>query len=344
MSKLQRPNRARQLKPSKVGVAEWQRDFWLTLLEHELAGKRGQPNLSRLQGFEKAAVTRFAVTTPELWHSFDSYNKEKPYHEQVRPFGFMLSFQLKENSAELMDDIGPRRKQTRRQSSMIHVLAPFDRDPAKAARKAFDRDTGKAVTPTQLKSYARALRHYYSHPESKFLNGDHAERGPTQPRNVVALSIRHIGKEANRLGEQMTLGADPEAQEDYGSLAQARSERLRLIRQAVSTFGSNTVASAAGVSRQHLFAITVKGTTTTDHTLERIELAIARINAVKVFERAEAEQIRQRVRLAIETVGVRAFADLANLSAAHVSRIMSGRRQITSACAFKLREALLQRT
>ena len=44
-------------------------------------------------GFDAPAVTQYTATTPDLLRSFRKYNAGKPYHRQVRPFGFMLMFQ-----------------------------------------------------------------------------------------------------------------------------------------------------------------------------------------------------------------------------------------------------------
>src|ERR1700730_15391839 len=90
--------RATQLAPETLGVSKWQRDFWLALIEHAQSGKGGPPDFSGLDGFNNAALIRHAVTTPELQHGFDRYNAGKPYHRQVRPFGFMVMFQQEEST------------------------------------------------------------------------------------------------------------------------------------------------------------------------------------------------------------------------------------------------------
>ena len=54
----------------------------------------------------------------------------------------------------------------------------------------------------RIKSYRSALSNYHLHTESKFLNGDSYNRGPTRRRHVTVQAIRYIGKEANHLEEQ----------------------------------------------------------------------------------------------------------------------------------------------
>ena len=67
--------------------------------------------------------------------------------------------------------------------------------------KVFDRVTGDAVDPTQLKTYAEVLAQYHLSPESKFENGQFLDRGRTERRHIVATEFVLIGKEANQVGE-----------------------------------------------------------------------------------------------------------------------------------------------
>ncbi len=228
----------------------------------------------------ESAVIRYAVTTTDLWHGFDRYNAGKPYHCQVRPFGSMVMFQQKESV-----DTGERTRRGKRlptnAPTMLRVIAPFNRNPAVAARHAFDRDTGVVIPARQLKSYASALRHYHNHPEAKFLNGERADRGPTTRRHVIARSIRHIGKEANRLDEQQSIGIDPTAQAEFGSVSESRIKRLNSIRVAADTFGPSRVAREAGISLRYLFQILNTETAATEAVLSR---SIKQLRLLKLLE------------------------------------------------------------
>jgi hypothetical protein len=84
---------------------------------------------------------------------------------------------------------------------MLAPIAPYDRDPARALTKVFDRVTGKAVRPDQLKSYAKTLEQYHLSSENKFENGNFRNRGRTERRHVLATGFAWIGKEANQVGE-----------------------------------------------------------------------------------------------------------------------------------------------
>lgn len=331
-------NRARQRPPRELGVTPWQRDFWLLLIEHALRGQLGQPDLSRLPGFAKPAVTRFAATTPDLLRSFQAYNRDKPYHRQVRPFGFMLMFQLDEDE---LDAIQPHGLRTARPAStMLRIIAPFDRNPAKAAKNAFDRDTGRPVPVRQLKRYARALQSYYSHPEAKFLNGGHAERGSTRRRHVVARSIRHIGKEANKLDTQLATGVDPSAQAEFGTGRDDRTARMATVKRAAERFGPSALARETGISRQHLSALlTGKGRVTTV-MLESLERATLSLEAQSTRRSNESYKILEAARRVIAKVGLRTFAALTGIDAGHLSRVMAETRPATPVIISKMQSAI----
>ena len=85
--------------------------------------------------------------------------------------------------------------------SGIKPIAPYHRDPAKAAAHAFCRETGERVCPTQLRTYALALAEFHISSESKFENGQPLDRGPTKRRHVQVNEYVLIGKEANKVGE-----------------------------------------------------------------------------------------------------------------------------------------------
>jgi len=331
-------NRARQRPPRELGVTPWQRDFWLLLIEHAQRGQLGQPDLSRLPGFAKPAVTRFAATTPDLLRSFQAYNRDKPYHRQVRPFGFMLMFQLDEDE---LDAIQPRGLRTARTAStMLRIIAPFDRNPAKAAKNAFDRDTGRPVPVRQMKRYARALQSYYSHPEAKFLNGGHADRGPTRRRHVVARSIRHIGKEANKLDTQLATGVDPSAQAEFGTGRDDRAARMAAVKSVAERFGPTALARDTGISRQHLSVILNGTERTTASTLERLERAAISLQVQSAERVSESDEILEAARHVIATLGLRKFAVLAGIDAGHLSRTIAGTRPATSSVIFKMQSAI----
>ena len=314
MRRLKRLGRARQLPANELGVSAWQRDFWVLMVEHAQSGRLGPPVISQLNGFANPAVTRYAVTTPELWHSFDRYNAGKPYHRQVRPFGFMVMFLVDENSLE--------------PSTMRRVIAPFNRNPAAAARQAFDRDSGRPVPSRQLKSYISALRTYHNHPESKFLNGERGDRGPTRRRHIIAHSIVHIGKEANKLDIQSAAGVDPNAQVEFCAVSEGRAGRLKVIRAALKKFGPSHVARQTGLSRQYLSKLAGGGAAMAEAALSKIEQAIAAVEVVEAKRQGEVDKSLAWLRTECERIGLRAVAANLGVDAGHLSRIVTERRPL----------------
>ncbi len=210
---------------------------------------------------------------------------------------------------------------------MLRVIAPFNRDPAIAARHAFDRDTGKPVSCKRLKTYARALRHYHDHPEAKFLNGERGDRGPTTRRHIIVRSIRHIGKEANRLDSQLATGTDPNAQVEFGAGTNGRSERFIRIRDAVRGLGAGAVSNASSVSRQYLHQIMCGTVRLSENAFAQIEQGIAAAKTVADGYAAETQQALEWLRSNDRQISLRVLAKELRVSAGYLSRVISGARQ-----------------
>ena len=125
----------------------------------------------------------------------------------MKPFNFLNAYharpQFELSDAEQWAE--PKRGRPRKQSD-LKPIAPFNRNIREAAKGAFDRETGKPVSATELKTYAEALAQYHFRPEAKFLNGDFCDRGRTERRHIIATQIVHIGKEANKWEERYFLG------------------------------------------------------------------------------------------------------------------------------------------
>jgi len=304
---------ARQLSPRKLGLLKWQRDFWLVLLDHVLADKLGPPDLMQNDSFENPAVIRYAVTTPDLLHSFRRYNDGKPYPKQVRPFGFMVMFQQVEKTDH---------------SNVMRVIAPFNRNPSKAARKAFDRDTGAAVSVKQLKTYTVALRTYHNHPEAKFRNGERGDRGPTTRRHIIARSMVHIGKEANKLDIQTASGVDPNAQVEFCAISESRVGRCKAIRTALKKLGPSRLARETDLSRQYLSKLAGGSVATTEASLAKIEQAIATLDVMNARKQIERETILAWLRAECERISMRQVAQNLGVDAGVLSRVLAGLRHI----------------
>src|SRR3954447_10827014 len=86
--------------------------------------------------------------------------QRKPYAEQVKPFGFLLSLFAKDDAETeriLTEDSQPRSICLAKPKP----IAPFESELDRALLDACDRDTGLPVPEDMLKSYAEVLEGYH---------------------------------------------------------------------------------------------------------------------------------------------------------------------------------------
>ena len=235
-----------------IGVGRWQYDLWHEIIRGALDGRPDEVGLSYHEGLNRAAASRYGATTPALLKWFKTFNHERAYADQVKPFNFLNSFQARlQLGLSDADQLAISKRGRPRKQSAVRPVAPFDRDMRKAAQFAFDRETGNAVRANTLATYAEALAQYHLRPEAKFLNGDFFDRGRTERRHVVALQILHIGKEANKWEEQYFLGPDDEAEIEYGLCQTADAPDLSL-RELCRELGEREAARKLEISRTAL--------------------------------------------------------------------------------------------
>jgi hypothetical protein len=265
----------------EIGVERWQHDIWYRYIKAALDGHPDQPHIANLPNFDKPAASRYASTTPHLLKWFEVYNKGKDYPARVRPFNFLLAFQLKGALTEEWDPadepVGSKKRSQR--SDLPRPIAPFDRDPARAAKHCFDRLTGVPVPVDRLKTYAEALAQYHLHPEAKFLNADYLESGATQRRRVHITGVRYIGKEANRWEEQFYLGYDPETQIEYGMGEEGIAAVRARVCEAARAYGQRRLAEAAGVPRERVRLFMAGKANLRPKTVARLLSAISALSA-----------------------------------------------------------------
>ncbi|MHA6288663.1 hypothetical protein [Maricaulis sp. CAU 1757] len=195
----------------EIGVSRWQYDLWHNIITAALAGHPERVSLDYHPALQAPAASRFGATSPDLLKWMDHFNEGKPYCDQVRPFGFMVSFTGKPvTSLDMPEDLGadPNKRGRPKKRNTPKPIAPFERDPALAASRAIDRTSGEPVPVERIKTHAEALARYHLSPEWKFETANYFDQGETRRRHVVANSVELIGKEANKVGE---LGerADP---------------------------------------------------------------------------------------------------------------------------------------
>jgi len=308
-----------------IGVKPWQYCLWVCILRAVMAGHPDRPDFSVLPNFDRPAVTQYSATTPHLLDGFDSYNRDKPYAQQIRPFGFMLMLQPDPladwESWRVANGLDPGNGEP------PCVIAPYDRDTAKAAARAFDRDSGKSVRVSMLRTYAQVLAQYHLRPELKFLNADYRDRGKTQRRHVKVESIINIGKEANRWEEQSYVGMyEPELESEYGVAPEDRSRALEIARAAADEFGQRALAKAAGISLQHLSSVLTGKSKPSARTLANLARATEMLRRASVDAEARSAALLERAKLISEEIGLQKFARRVKIDPRNLSTVLRGKR------------------
>jgi len=188
----------------QLGVNRWQYDLWYHIIRAALEGNPNHVPLDYHRALAQPAASRYGATSPDLLAWMRHYNRDQPYSAQVKPFGFMTSLTaLPPSQRPMSEDVeaDPNKRGRPKKQSNPKPIAPFEREPDKAAAQAFDRETGELVSVEVLQTYEDALVRYHLSPESKFENADYFDRGETVRRHVMANSVELIGKEANGVGE-----------------------------------------------------------------------------------------------------------------------------------------------
>ena len=189
----------------KIGVKRWQYDLWFAILSQALKGEHNVVPLDYHPALQKPAMMRYGATSPALLKWMRHYNEGKPYHLQIKPFGFLVSFQTKSKLQRAFEEqigIDPNKRGRPTKVPDPKPVASFERAPELAASKAFDRVTGEPLSTVVMQTYPEALTRYHLSPESKFENADFFDRGETIRRHImVTIPPKLIGKEANGVGE-----------------------------------------------------------------------------------------------------------------------------------------------
>jgi hypothetical protein len=288
------------------GTERWHSDLWSQIVSAALAGHPDRIDLAYHPAFAAPAVSRYGATTPELLRWFRRYNAKRSYRQQVKPFGFLYSLQATLPFAEELIVTGTKRRQGR--FTPLKPIALFDRDLEKAIETAFDRDSGRAVSPYRLKSYADALSNYHLHPESKFLNGDYLDRGMTRRRHVRVSAVQHIGKEANDWERQAVLGLSSDALPTYGIGATDRVSLLRDLRPMIRRRGLAACAKAFGISPVTLKSVIDGSERVSERSLQVIKGRLSEAN--HLFHRVDEKRLAEikRLRTLVDQLGLRAAA------------------------------------
>jgi hypothetical protein len=183
------------------GVLLWQEDLWRDIVSAALRGEPQPVPFATRDRLNLPAASRYSATTPSILSWFRHYNKDRPYPEQIRPFGFLTWFHAKRAEERFYEE-DPASAAWDPRARAPRPVAPYDRDISKAANDAFDREPPWDPVPLAwLRTYAEALRQYHIHPETKFRGGGHMQTGPLSRRHVFASAVEYIGKEADKWEE-----------------------------------------------------------------------------------------------------------------------------------------------
>jgi hypothetical protein len=314
---------------ARIKVDLWQEDLWLRIIGALRSGNADEVNLDADDRLKAPAASRYGANTPELLGWFKAHNRGRPYANQVRPFNFLLSFQSQklEQLAAVDPEAAAWLKANRRDPS---PAAPYDRDPTKAAARAFDRRLKDASVPVRwLKSYGRSLSRYHLHPEAKFWGGDWTEAGTLRRRHVVAAGVQHLGKEADQFEEQLFTGEDDDAEIDYGFTPSDRAEMIVTIKGAKSRFGVRKLSRQAGVADQTLSAAISGFRIVADSALAALVAAadtLAHADTIAIFER---KRLREWAQACVRREGRNAFAKRLGVDPHNLGKALTGGRGLS---------------
>ncbi len=292
----------------KDGIALWHSDLWFKIVSAALAGHPDQVALNYHPAFDAPAISRYGASSPELLHWFKAWNRDRPYRDQVKPFGFLLAM-----SARLALEgewiVRNHRTKKNRSAKRLKPISAFDCDYAKAVKSAFDRQTGEPIPASALNSYGETLAQYHIQPESKFLNANYLDRGVTTRRHVRMTATRHIGKESNDWERQAILGWDAEAQPDYGIGESDRSQLVETLAAFVADVGLAKAATALRTNPARLkSALPGLGVRIAEGLLQSIAAHLPAALEIHATNRNDREAERQSLREAVERDGLRETA------------------------------------
>jgi len=195
---------------------DWMRQVWQYLLDEAHGLRPALPEWA-----DRPALTKTVVSSPFVARALRYYNAGKPFAVQVKPFNFVLTV----TERNTIGDEPP-----------VRLIAPYAFDPNRWStckwQKLYDPEsppvhisTGGQPEPGEIivQSFRKVIDHYRSHPEEKAAD---SAGNPCRPQTRGVLSRRtvrvarfvHIGKESNRIEEQLnglTENID-EVVTDYG--------------------------------------------------------------------------------------------------------------------------------
>lgn len=292
----------------RSGVERWHCDLWFEIVKAGLGQKPDMPRLDIHPTMNAPAVSRYGATAPELLRWFNGHNANRSYRDQVKPFGFLLALRAKQDWRSDEAVIAHPRRGRPPKIELPKPVALFERDLAKVAATAFDRESGKPVPAAALQTYREAVAQYHLHPETKFLGGNYRDRGITRRRHIQAIGIRHIGKEANELERQQMLATDSELNPDYGLAADGLKQLRSDLAELAKILDNAGAARAMRLTPRRLRAIQSGDVVPNDASMRSLFSQLPAAMAKAKMLCAERRQELQHLETMVQKLGLRAAA------------------------------------
>jgi hypothetical protein len=184
---------------------KWERELWLRIIKCA-SGELSEDALCEEYSGDYA-VSKYAVTKPNLHRRLREINRQKEISKQIKPFNFVLVGQAAESGSD---------------GEPIHPITKFTKRPDEAPFQPFvDYNSGKRYPGgSQLfwKPLSTGVREYLNHPEAKFNKGHQTGKMKRRHLRIHRSRIHYIGKEADEIEETEVLGVDDETYVEYREL------------------------------------------------------------------------------------------------------------------------------
>jgi hypothetical protein len=336
------PDPERPARIDRIGVELWQEEPWLAIIDAFDAGHPDEVDFTGMRNFDEPAASRYAATNQTLLKWFETYNGSVEARDQVWPFNFLLSFQVKSRiEMAAVDPDALSSPAWRRRHP--NPASRYSSDLLKDRPPVFDRKTGEPIPRSWLKSYGRTVVRHHLHSELKFSGGADDQRGLLRRRQVEAWAVIPIGKEADNLEEREVLGDDDESVE----WSMAMHDRRKLAADIEETLKTCRLSDAALLRRANVSHHTLGALRNGGRVMAQSLLSLARAAEELRQEaqslRSEQERWRQIGLGLMERVGGRnRLAKILKLSTPYLGRIIRGEKAMTKAVMNRLNE--LQRS
>jgi hypothetical protein len=260
---------------------DWIASVWYNVILHTL-GKAQE----RLPFENLPAVGRVSVSSPAIMRTFSEFNEGSSYGEQIKPFNFALSCQVKHLGHPIGAD-----------PLHFHLIAPYHEDPKNWLNGGWiDQYSGEpcGITTTgphgnhgvaRVKTYGDIVLEYEYHAESKCAdaNGETSGKqsvGLLQRRHVVIDRVVYIGKESNKL-EAVDAGMVHSAEEVYTDYCDPRRDEWQTkFLPALKKLPLSVLVKETGLSRRTLIDLRAERSRPHRQNRDSIVSALDKLRAI----------------------------------------------------------------